>query len=181
MYASPYAVRSLRNSGLLAAFLLGSVVLAACGSKATLQGRYADQNDMFSLDFQSDGKVKVGGAGGDMLTDYQVSGQNVTITTPKGSRTLTLVDDDTLQMPDATKLMRERAYACKDSDGEIGTLMLEPSGEVLLKAPGGGAPETLGRYSEDATSVTITESDGSSVYSKEGRDLKADKVSCKRI
>lgn len=182
----------MKASGLYACavstLLCAGLTLAGCDDKPSLQGSYASRNGMFQLDFQSDGKVRVGGVGGGTPLAYSVSGQSVTVQAPNGPRTLTIVDEDTLMLADGSsmRLLRDRSFTCRDDDGEIGTLILDHAGRVLLRAPAGtpqasAAPESLGTYTEDGGSVAIRQPDGTNTYTREGRDLRAGKIRCRRV
>lgn len=149
---------------------------------AAVQGVYANRNGIFTFDFQPDGKVRFSGVGGGGLLDYAIEGDTVIVQTPAGPQRLTILDEDTLRLPDLGEVRRDRDFACSDDSGPIGTMILGHDGNVLLRAPDGtDAPEPLGTYAEDAASVTVQQDDGSNVFTREGRDLRADKVVCKRL
>ncbi len=61
---------------------------------------------MVDLTFQSDGKVRMNGIGDETLLDYTIDGSTVTVKTPRGATTLTIVDANTLQMPEGITLKR---------------------------------------------------------------------------
>ncbi|MBE9607662.1 hypothetical protein IAI18_22550 [Acetobacteraceae bacterium H6797] len=172
----------------MATLLCAGAALAASDGTGSPQGRYTAPNGIVSLDFQADGKVRLDGGGGDALLPYSVSGQSLTIQAPRGPRTLTIVNEDTLLLTDGSnmRLLRDRSFACKDEDGEVGTMILDHAGRVLLRAPAGtpqasAAPEPLGTYTEEGGSIAVQQSEGTNTFTREGRDLRAGKLICKRL
>lgn len=80
------------------------LLLSACGSK--IDGNYVDNQGVGHYTF-SNGKFTVSAMGVKGESTYKVDGNQVAIQDPAGVRTLTILDDGSLEGPDGLKLTKQ--------------------------------------------------------------------------